>query len=53
MFSLASTKRFVRFLLPQEICDLWWLKLLLRWLDVIPIPPGSQPRELLGALHAA
>ena len=50
---LASTHRFVRFLLPQDVCALWWLKPFLRYLRVIPLPPESQPRELARALHQA
>src|SRR5215468_10193363 len=33
---LASTRRFVRFLLPSDICAIWWLKPFLRYLRVIP-----------------
>jgi acyl-[acyl-carrier-protein]-phospholipid O-acyltransferase/long-chain-fatty-acid--[acyl-carrier-protein] ligase len=50
---LAGTRRFVRFLLPQEVCALWWLKPFLRYLRVIPLPPESQPRELIRAVHEA
>jgi len=50
---LASTKRFVRFVLPQHICAAWWLKPWLRRLHVIPLPPNSQPRELVRALRQA
>ncbi len=50
---LASTRRFVRFLLPQEVCELWWLKTFLRRSRVIPLPPESQPRELVRALDQA
>ena len=46
---LASTRRFVRFLLPTEICDLWYLKPCLRYLRVIPFPPAQQPRDLVRA----
>src|SRR5512140_708470 len=50
---LASTRRFVRFLLPQEVCALWWLNPFLRYLRVIPLPPESQPRELIRAVQEA
>jgi acyl-[acyl-carrier-protein]-phospholipid O-acyltransferase/long-chain-fatty-acid--[acyl-carrier-protein] ligase len=50
---LASTGRFVRFLLPQDVCGRWWLKPFLRYLRVIPLPPESQPRDLIRALHQA
>jgi acyl-[acyl-carrier-protein]-phospholipid O-acyltransferase/long-chain-fatty-acid--[acyl-carrier-protein] ligase len=50
---LASTRRHVRFLLPQDVCGLWWLKPFLRYLRVIPLPPESEPRELIRALHQA
>ena len=50
---LASTRRFVRFLLPTDTCAVWWLKPFLRYLRVIPLPPESQPRELRGALDEA
>ena len=47
---LASTRRYVRFLLPADICALRWLKPVLRFLRVIPLPPESQPPELSRAL---
>lgn len=50
---LASTPRQVRFLLPEDVCETWWLKPFLRYLRVIPMPAESQPRELLRALHQA
>ena len=50
---LASTRRQVRFLLPEDVCGVWWLRRFLRYLRVIPLPPESQPRELLRALHQA
>src|SRR5260221_11831367 len=50
---LASTRRFVRFLLPQDVCEWWWLKPLLPYLHVIPLPPESQPREFIRATHQA
>ena len=50
---LSSTGRFVRFLLPQAICTLWWLKPFLRYLRVIPLPLESQPSELNRALRQA
>jgi acyl-[acyl-carrier-protein]-phospholipid O-acyltransferase/long-chain-fatty-acid--[acyl-carrier-protein] ligase len=50
---LACTRRFVRFLLPQDVCALWWLKPFARYLRVIPLPPESQRRELIRALHQA
>jgi acyl-[acyl-carrier-protein]-phospholipid O-acyltransferase/long-chain-fatty-acid--[acyl-carrier-protein] ligase len=50
---LAGSRRFVHFLLPQEVYDLAWLKPFLRYLRVTPLPPESQPRELLHAIHKA
>ena len=50
---LASTRRFVRFLLPQSICDRPWLKPFLRFLRVIPLPPEQRTRELVQALKQA
>jgi acyl-[acyl-carrier-protein]-phospholipid O-acyltransferase/long-chain-fatty-acid--[acyl-carrier-protein] ligase len=50
---LSSTQRFVRFVLPQDICAVWWLKPWLRRLRVIPLPPDSEPRELERALRQA
>ena len=50
---LASTRRFVRFLLPADVCAVWWLKPFLRYLRVIPLPAESQPRELSRALEQA
>lgn len=50
---LAGTRRHVRFLLPEDVCGVWWLKPLLRYLRVIPLPPESRSRDLLRALHQA
>lgn len=50
---LASTRRFVRFLLPEEVCALWWLRPWLRPLRVIPLPPQTHARELVRALREA
>jgi acyl-[acyl-carrier-protein]-phospholipid O-acyltransferase/long-chain-fatty-acid--[acyl-carrier-protein] ligase len=50
---LAGSRRFVHFLLPQEVYDLWWLKPFLRYLRVIPLPPESQPRELIRTVQRA
>jgi acyl-[acyl-carrier-protein]-phospholipid O-acyltransferase/long-chain-fatty-acid--[acyl-carrier-protein] ligase len=50
---LASSPRFVRFLLPRDVCEHWAVKPFARWLRLIPLPPESQPRELLRALHLA
>ncbi len=50
---LASNRRFIRFLLPEEVCELWWLKPFLRRWRVMPLPAESQPRQLVGALHRA
>jgi acyl-[acyl-carrier-protein]-phospholipid O-acyltransferase/long-chain-fatty-acid--[acyl-carrier-protein] ligase len=50
---LAGTSRFVRFLLPQDVCGRWWLKPFLHYLHVIPLPPESQPRDLIRTLHQA
>jgi len=49
----ASTQRFVRFLLPQEICATWWLRPALRRLRVIPLPDENHYRELANALRLA
>ncbi len=38
---LSSTRRFVRFLIPEEVCSLWWLKPWLRLLRVLPLPEGK------------
>ncbi len=50
---LASTRRFVRFLLPEEVCALWWLRPWLRPLRVIPLPPQAHTRELVRSLREA
>ena len=50
---LASTRRFVRFMLPADVCAVWWLKPFLRYLHVFPLPTESQPRELIQVLHQA
>ncbi len=50
---LAGTRRFVRFLLPQEVCRWWWFKPFGVCLRVIPLPPASQPRELIRVLYQA
>jgi acyl-[acyl-carrier-protein]-phospholipid O-acyltransferase / long-chain-fatty-acid--[acyl-carrier-protein] ligase len=48
---LAGTRRFVRFLLPQDVCDWWWVKPWLRYLHVIPLPPQSKPRDFIRTMH--
>lgn len=50
---LASTRRMIRFLLPQDVCERRWLKPCLRYLCVIPLPSEAQPRDLLRALNLA
>lgn len=50
---LASTRRFVRFLLPTSVCAKRWLAPFVRYLRVIPLPPESEPREMIRALRAA
>ncbi len=50
---LASTKRHVRFLLPQEVCEIPWLKAWLRRLRVIPLPQEQRAPELAEALRQA
>lgn len=50
---LAGSRRFVHFLLPQEVYDIAWLKPFLRYLRVTPLPPESQPRELIRTIHTA
>src|SRR5689334_16389068 len=49
---LLSTPRFVRFLLPQDVCNLWYLRPFLRYLRVISLPE-SQPRDVARALDQA
>ncbi|HOB97884.1 MAG TPA: AMP-binding protein [Verrucomicrobiota bacterium] len=50
---LASTRRMIRFLLPQDICDRRWLKPCLRYLRAIPLPSEAHPRDLIRALNLA
>lgn len=50
---LAGSRRFVHFLLPQEVYDMRWLRPFLRYLRVMPLPPESQPRELIRAIQKA
>jgi acyl-[acyl-carrier-protein]-phospholipid O-acyltransferase/long-chain-fatty-acid--[acyl-carrier-protein] ligase len=50
---LASTRRFVRFLLPEDICRRWLLRPFLRYLRVIALPPEQRPRDLVAALREA
>jgi acyl-[acyl-carrier-protein]-phospholipid O-acyltransferase/long-chain-fatty-acid--[acyl-carrier-protein] ligase len=50
---LASTRRLVRFLLPQSVCERSWLKPFLHYLRVIPLPPESQSHDLIRTLHQA
>jgi acyl-[acyl-carrier-protein]-phospholipid O-acyltransferase/long-chain-fatty-acid--[acyl-carrier-protein] ligase len=50
---LASTPRFVRFLLPEEVCAVWWLRPALRRLRVIPLPHEKNPHKLAAALRQA
>jgi acyl-[acyl-carrier-protein]-phospholipid O-acyltransferase/long-chain-fatty-acid--[acyl-carrier-protein] ligase len=49
----ASTQRFVRFLLPQQLCSWWWLRAALRCLRVTPLPEEKRPGEQAGALRQA
>lgn len=48
---LASTRRLVRFLIPEQVCSLWWLRPWLRLLRVIPLPGEQRPRELAKTLR--
>ena len=48
---LAGSRRFVHFLLPQEVYEIGWLKPFLRHLRVMPLPPESQPRELIRTIQ--
>ncbi len=48
---LSSTQRFVRFLLPEEVCSRWWLKPWMRLLRVLPLTEGKA--ELATALRQA
>jgi acyl-[acyl-carrier-protein]-phospholipid O-acyltransferase / long-chain-fatty-acid--[acyl-carrier-protein] ligase len=50
---LATAPRFVRFVLPSDTCAIWWLKPLLRYLRVIPLPPASHPRDFIRAVQQA
>jgi acyl-[acyl-carrier-protein]-phospholipid O-acyltransferase / long-chain-fatty-acid--[acyl-carrier-protein] ligase len=50
---LVASPRFVRFLLPQELCERPVLGRALRWLRVIPLPPDQNSRGLAGALGQA
>ena len=50
---LASTQRFVRFMLPEGICSIWWLRSALSGLRVIPLPEERRGRELEEALRQA
>jgi acyl-[acyl-carrier-protein]-phospholipid O-acyltransferase/long-chain-fatty-acid--[acyl-carrier-protein] ligase len=37
---LASTRRFIRFLMPAEVCSVWWVRPWARLLRFIPVPDG-------------
>ena len=50
---LASTDRFVRFLLPRETVEHWSLRPFVRYLGIIPLPPETQPGEHGQALAQA
>src|ERR1051326_4116010 len=50
---LANTRRSIRFLLPESICELRLLKPFLRLLRVIPVPASQQTRGLSPALQLA
>ena len=50
---LASTRRFVRFVLPEEICRRRWLAPWLRLLKAIPLPEENRPKEMAAALKVA
>ncbi len=49
---LASTRRFVRFLMPEGICARWWFLPWAKLLRFIPLPEEHHPR-LAGALRQA
>jgi acyl-[acyl-carrier-protein]-phospholipid O-acyltransferase / long-chain-fatty-acid--[acyl-carrier-protein] ligase len=50
---LSSTRRFVSFLLPQEVCEHWFVKAFVRYLGVISLPPESQACALSHSLSQA
>jgi acyl-[acyl-carrier-protein]-phospholipid O-acyltransferase / long-chain-fatty-acid--[acyl-carrier-protein] ligase len=50
---LASTRRFVRFLLPEEVYHIWWLKPFFRLMRIIPLPEERKTRELAAACEQA
>ncbi len=50
---LAATRRFVRFVITEEVCSMRLLKRPLKWLGVIPLPIESRKRELADAVRLA
>jgi acyl-[acyl-carrier-protein]-phospholipid O-acyltransferase / long-chain-fatty-acid--[acyl-carrier-protein] ligase len=50
---LAGSPRFVRFILPEETCEQWWLRPFLRALRVIPLPSEARFAEYARALGEA
>ena len=50
---LAAQPRFIRFLVYAPYTNLWGVRHILRWAQVIPIDGSGGPRAILRALHAA
>ncbi len=50
---VASTDRQIRFLMSQEMYDIWWLKPIVKAGKVIPIHSSQNPRKIVNALRTA
>jgi acyl-[acyl-carrier-protein]-phospholipid O-acyltransferase / long-chain-fatty-acid--[acyl-carrier-protein] ligase len=50
---IASTDRFIRFVMHQDFYRLPWLRPFARIMRAIPISSAMRPRELIGALRSA
>lgn len=50
---IASTDRFIRFMMYKEIYERRWIRPLAKIMGVIPISTETRPREMIGALNEA
>lgn len=52
-FLMVSCDRNIRFILHQDIYDKWWVKPIVRLLDVIPITSEARPSDMIKSIQAA
>jgi len=53
LFIIASTDRQVRFIMLKEMYEKKWIKPIAKVMQVIPISPQQQPREMLRSMEVA